>query len=157
MFYLQKWHFLSTKHSKNNPNRSEFKASHICLLPSLHFRKPKILMPGEPRELLYFIFFFGCIYNTWKYSNEARRFLGNLCFPSATGSSQGSPRLTPPQAGVQSLPPFCLWNAIPHLLLCSASYSFFCVMFCEMSSPQRAADEIYLFISTLQTCPQKWL
>lgn len=57
MFYLQKWHFLSTKHSKNNPNRSEFKASHICLLPSLHFRKPKILMPGEPRELLYFIFF----------------------------------------------------------------------------------------------------
>lgn len=111
-------------------------------------------MPGEPRELLYFIFFFGCIYNTWKYSNEPRRSLGNLCFPSATGSSQGSPRLTPPQAGVQSLPPLCLWNAIPHLLLCSASYSFFCVMFCEMSSPQRAADEIYLFISTLQTCPK---
>lgn len=155
MFCLRKWHFLSIKHSKNNPNGSKFKDSHICLLPSLHFRKPILLISlawwlVSPENSC--LSFFGCIYNTWKYSNEPRRFLGNLCFPSTTDSSQASPRMTPPQPKCSHYLPTASGMQFPISCFALALIPSFASCSVRCHCPREQLIKVLYF--KLQSCPK---
>lgn len=113
--------------------------THICLLPCLHFRKPMLLMPGEPRELLHFIFLAAFIIH-----GNTQMKQGDSWAISACHQPQAAPRAhqgwhLPSQKCSHYLPSHECSHYLPTAsgmqlpISCSASYSLLCMMFCQMS------------------------
>lgn len=51
---------------------------------------------------------------------------GNLCSSSTTDLNKDDTSPATKCCHYLHIPAYCLWNAVPYLLLCSSSYYFFC-------------------------------